>query len=623
MCENSSEQNQFGVGVDSFEWIVNRGYVYVDKTALIHTLISPGKWSDAPCFLSRPRRFGKTLLVDTMQNIFEGRRELFSGLKIENLMGERWDAFPVIRISFNTFKAKPPELVESGLLATIKRIAKHHEINIDAKDSSVAIADLIDSLSVNHKKNWIANGKDPSILGSKNVVLLIDEYDFPLIANFRNQGTCDDIRLMLHGFYSTIKGCANALRFVFITGITKFREISLFSAMNTTRDITLEPTFAGICGFSSDEIEKYFSKYFDNTLVVLKERGQIGKDASVTDLLKTLADWYNGYTWDARTEVLNPLSVMSFFQDKLFKDYWYETGSTLLTSRIAQNDTDYFKVFAKDLSFSGSLPLMHINKINDTVLLMQAGYLTIAGISGSGTNTQYQLRIPNFEIRDAIRLELLSKFLIADDIVSDITQHLNKKYLQFLNAFATRNEAECEFFLSTIFSGIIQRGAGSPDSTDNNDSTDRHIEQFNPYEFFFRTLLQLLLEFGNSLAIPESFSDIGRSDLAVKVSGNGWVAIEIKHEKADPAHMGADADVSLTGKKIVSGTRSEFVNGHLEKMISAAFAQIIKKNYAKKFLSEGVDVYAAAVAVYGTSDVMVRFKKVVWSEDDGTAAELV
>jgi hypothetical protein len=349
----------------------------------------------------------------------------------------------------------------------------------------------------------------------------------------------------------------------------------------------------------------------------LKDKGQLGPEASEIDLLKTLTDWYNGYTWDGNTEVLNPLSVLNFFREKRISNYWYKTGSSLLTSRIAQKDTDYFKVFSKDLSFNDSLPEMYINHLNDTVLLMQAGYLTVSGITESGTTIQYHLKIPNNEIRDSIRLEILTRFLVPVSELSDIPQFLNKKYLQLLDAFATRDEAKCDFFFSTIFAGFIQRSPGSPESV------ERACRQIDPSilnEFFFRTFLQLFLEFGNKIVTPEPFSDIGRSDLAVQVPGNGWVAIEIKYEKADPAHKGTD--VSLDGETIVLGKRSEYVNSRLEKMISAAFVQIIEKNYAKKYLSEGVDVYAAAIAIYGTSDVTVKFKKVVWGLEDDTV-ELV
>ncbi|MDR1035455.1 MAG: AAA family ATPase [Deltaproteobacteria bacterium] len=615
--KNDSAKNPFGVGEENFDNIIQTKSVYVDKTELIYNLVSD-PFSHVPRFLARPRRFGKTLLLDTMQNVFEGNRQLFSGLAIENLMGDSWDAFPVIRISFNTIDLDPPAIFEASLLGAIKRAAQVNKIILDASSSTTALADLIQSLSLKYREDLLLSGKAPSILPWRNVVVLIDEYDFPLISSIGNDKDCENIRLALHKFYSAIKGCSKFLRFVFITGITKFRELSLFSAMNTTLDITLDSKFAKICGFTIDEIKKSFSEYLAPTLLELKKKGQLAPDASEEDLLKTLSDWYNGYTWDGNTEVLNPLSVLNFFSNKDIANYWYKTGSSLLTSRISQKDTDYLKLFSKDLSFNDSLPEMHINSLNDTVLLMQAGYLTVSGITKSGTTMQYHLKIPNNEIRESIRIELLARLLVPASERSNVIQSLNNKFLQFLDAFAARDEAKSEFFLSTIFAGHIQRGPGSPESVERAYS---HIDPSIINESFFRSLLQLLLEFGNKIVTPESCSDTDRSDLAVQVTGNGWVAIEIKHEKADPDHE--ETDVSFSGETIVVGKRSEYVNSRLEKMISAAFVQIIKKNYAKKFLFDGVDVYAAAVAIYGTSDVTVRFKKVVWGEGENDTVELV
>ncbi|MDR1035903.1 MAG: AAA family ATPase [Deltaproteobacteria bacterium] len=614
--KNDSAKNPFGVGEEIFDNIIQTKSVYVDKTELIYKLVSD-PFSHVPRFLSRPRRFGKTLLLDTMQNVFEGNRELFSGLAIENLMSDRWDAFPIIRLSFNTIKSNPPDIFESSLLGAIKRVAQENQIILDASDSTTAMANLILSLSLKYREDLTRNGKASSILPWRNVVVLIDEYDYPLIRSIGNDTSSEKVRLILHDFYSAIKGCSKYLRFVFITGITKFRELSLFSAMNTALDITLDSDFANICGFTIDEIKESFSEYLAPTLLTLIDKGQLGQNASEKDLLKALAHWYNGYTWDGKTEVLNPLSVLNFFKEQEFDNYWYQTGSSLLTSKISQKDTDYFKVFSNDLSFKKALPEMYINSLNHTVLLMQAGYLTVSGITGSGTNKQYNLKIPNNEIRDSIRLELLTRLLVPASELSDSAQYLNKKYLQFLDAFATRDESKSEFFLSTIFAGHVQRGPGSLESV------ERAYGHINPSilnEFFFRSLLQLLLEFGNKIVTPDSCSDIGRSDLAVQVPGNGWVTIEIKHEKADPAHK--ETDVSFDGETIVLGKRSEYVNSRLEKMISAAFAQTIDKNYAKKYLSEGVDVYAAAFAIYGTSDVMVRFKKVIWCREQRDTVEL-
>jgi hypothetical protein len=607
-----TEKSPFPVGGSTFEEIIRDKGVYVDKTGLIHTLIS-ASWSDAPYFLSRPRRFGKTLLLDTINCIFQGRRELFSGLEIDRRPGFSWDQFPVISIALNRTQPEQ-DLFEPTLLGEVKRIANKNGIVLDSVSSSMAIADLIESLALKHKASWEKQGKDPHLLYKGNVVLLIDEYDFPLISNIGNPKKQEEIRLALRSFYSSIKGCSENLRFTFITGVTKFRQLSLFSSMNNIKDISLNERFATICGFTKQEVKTYFSQFMGSTLLDLKSKGQVDEDADGDSIIEHLMKWYNGYSWDGKSHVLNPLSVLTFFENKEFGNYWYQTGSSLLTSRVANNTVDYFKIFDKDLSFGGLYPEMDLNNLNDTILLMQAGYLTIDSITGFGSRKIYNLTIPNNEIKDSIRLELLAAFFVPSNSLNPDT-YLNRKYLQFLKFFGSRDERKCEFFLSTILAGIIQRGPGSPkiqefqDGQDDQKEDNEKGQQATATEFLFRSLLQLLIEFGNQLVIPESFSDIGRSDLAVQ-SNKGWVAIEIKHENADTTHE--KTDVSCNKGDIIHGIRSEYVNGRLEKMINQAFIQIVQKNYAKKYLADGFDVYAAAVAVYGTSDVMVRFRKVIW-----------
>ncbi|MDR1312664.1 MAG: AAA family ATPase [Deltaproteobacteria bacterium] len=606
------EKSPFPVGGSTFEEIINDKGVYVDKTGLIHALIS-ASWSDAPYFLSRPRRFGKTLLLDTIKCIFQGRRELFSDLEIERRPAFSWDAFPVIHISLNSTKSEEG-LFEPSLLKVVKRAALENGVVLDSGDSSSAIADLILMLSLDHKSSWKKQGKDPRLLYKGNVVLLIDEYDFPLISNIGNPEKQEKIRLTLREFYSSIKSCLRYLRFTFITGVTKFKQVSLFSSMNTVKDISLDERFSTICGFTIQDVKTYFSKYMSTTLSDLKSKRQVDEHADADSLIEHLMKWYNGYSWDGKSQVLNPLSVLTFFENRRFGNYWYQTGSSLLTSRVANNAADYFKIFDKDLSFDDSFPEMDLYNLNATILLMQAGYLTVASTTENGPEILYALKVPNNEIRDSIRLELLAEFFVPSNMEPG-KSYLNQKYLQFLKAFNTRNEEECEFFLSAILAGIIQRGAGSPQTMEVKERVNEKLQQATTTEFFFRSLLQLLIEFGNKSVMPESPSDIGRSDLAVK-SSNGWVAIEIKHEKADSAHE--QTDVSHNKRDIVLGGRSEYVNGRLEKMINQAFIQIIQKNYAKKYLADGFDVYAAAVAIYGTSDVMVRFRKVIWKGDQKT-----
>jgi hypothetical protein len=611
MTDTPVIQDPFGVNVQSFEVIMNSGKVYVDKTGLIHDLIY-GIGSDVPFFLSRPRRFGKTLLLDTIQRIFEGKRELFSGLEIEKRLGSKRDVFPVIRIPFNAMTSKPAKFEES-LLLEIDNIALRSNNALRAVSPSSAIAELILKLSTRYQSACQQNGSDYKPLDERNVVLLVDEYDFPLIGNIGCKSELDTIRLTLREFYSAIKARSNYLRFVLIAGITKFRQISLFSSMNTVRDISLDKHFSTICGFTKQEIQSTFSQYLEPTLLALKQNGQLSEKSTVDDLLDKIIQWYNGYSWDGESEVLNPLSVLSFFEKKSFKNFWYKTGSSLLTSRISQNDTDYFKVFSKDLSFTDSFPEMDLNDLNAAVLLMQAGYLTVGSVTGSGSTEKYHLIIPNNEIRDSIRRELLAGFLVPPK-TSDYEQFLNQKYIQFLDAFGTRDANKCELYLSAILAGIIQRNSGSQNGQQ--DSVKQN-------EFFFRSLLQLLLEFGNKLSMPEASSDIGRADLAIQGPRNEWVVIELKFEAADILNKTAEIPVPVSDNEIVIGKRTKFLTRKLQTMIRNAFKQLVQKNYAKKYLVESTEVYGAAVAVYGASDVMVRFKKVVWSDKQSNKIDIV
>jgi hypothetical protein len=609
MTDTHLLKDPFGVNVQSFELIMESGKVYVDKTDLIHDLIY-GIGSDAPFFLSRPRRFGKTLLLDTIQTIFEGKRELFSGLKIEKLIGSKWDIFPVIRIPFNALKTEPAQFEES-LLFEIKNIALYDGISLEARNPSNAISELILKLSRRHQSVCQQSGTARNKLNKRNVVLLIDEYDFPLIGNIGCKTELESIGLTLREFYSTVKARSNFLRFVLITGITKFRQISLFSSMNTVCDISLDQHFSTICGFTKYEIQAYFSQYLEPTLMALKQNGELSQNSTVDDLLDKIIQWYNGYSWDGESEVLNPLSVLSFFKQKSFKNYWYNTGSSLLTSRISQNDIDYFKVFGQDMSFIDSFPEMDLNDLNATMLLMQAGYLTVSSVTGSGNNKKYHLKIPNNEIRDSIRLELLAGFL-APPKISDYKQFLNQKYIQFLDAFGARDADKCELYLSSILAGIIQRNTGR--QSGQQDSVRQN-------EFFFRSILQLLLEFGNKLSIPEPSSDIGRADLAVQGPYNEWIVIEIKFEAAGISNT--TAEIPVADSEIAKGKRTKFLTRKLQTMISNAFQQLTQKNHAKKYLVVSANVYGAAVAVYGTSDVMVRFKKVIWSDKQSQTIDVV
>ncbi|MDR1312349.1 MAG: AAA family ATPase [Deltaproteobacteria bacterium] len=316
MTETGMKGGRLSVGETSFERIIDNQGVYVDKTGLIHDLIS-STWPGAPNYISRPRGFGKTLLLDTIKCIFQGKRELFTGLEIERRAGLSWDAFPVIHISLNSTTPEQ-DIFEPTLLDAIKAVGLENGIVLDKLDSSSAIGTLILMLSLGHKSSWIKQGKDQRELIAGNVVLLIDDSDYPLTSNIGNPECQEKIgRTLLH-FFSSIKASSSHIRFSFLTGVNKFRPLSVFSCMNTVNDISLDKYFSKICGFTKQEVRENFINFMSHTFSDLNSKRHADEHADVDSIIDQMTKWHNGLSWGGKTQLLNPLSVLEFFEKKKF-----------------------------------------------------------------------------------------------------------------------------------------------------------------------------------------------------------------------------------------------------------------------------------------------------------------
>ncbi|MDR1040651.1 MAG: ATP-binding protein [Deltaproteobacteria bacterium] len=624
--------NSVETTVDSFARLIQLGAVYVDKTGLLIKLLK----SDGPYFLARPRRFGKSLLVDTIRQIFEGRRELFAGLEIETrATGFNWEPFPVIRINMNTVDPDPDQF-QAGLISKLMPTANSYKVPISQTSIANAISDLIINVSMkcsNPKRRKKGDGRVE--IGGKNVVLLIDEYDFPLLKHMSDPAKIEKIRSMLYDFYSSIKGCSDFLRFTFITGITKFRQLSLFSALNNVKDLTFDADFSMICGFTQDEITTYYGKYLDMALSRFVDTGLLPQGSTKADIMDEIVQWYDGYSWDGCSMVLNPFSIKSFLENLAFMDYWYDSGSSLFSNIVNSFDGRHFEIFGKKISIDVPIAIQDVSNINSEAFLLQAGYLTIDRIESTKSSLKYLLKIPNNEIRDAINKELTSKFQAfvknlrfmnkSGDPLTDFTS----MKAALLSSLWSCNVDECEKLLSSIFSG-------------------------NPKEWYrnggegsYKLILLTLMRFGSAIftgnlldALGEVYSDAGRADLLFDVSGNGYIVIELKYLESDEMRKDNDglsgrrseppvevrtapsdgsgypADFAGCSWLLELGLMSDSVKRILERKIEEAFDQILIRNYAKPYLASGKPILAVAVAVYGTSTVMVRFAKVVWKADE-------
>lgn len=365
-------------GISSLSEIRKLGALYVDKTERIYDLIT-GK--NRRLFLSRPRRFGKTLLVDTLSEIFQGSRNLFKGLSIYDKNYD-WKPYPLIKLSLLNICDKTPEKLNANLIELIKTTARISKYNVVWRDSQQASKTLEDLFLYFIERN-------------QQVVVLIDEYDYPLISNLSlPTNTLLDLLEVLRSFYSTLKLYSSSLHFLFLTGVTRIAYTSIFSGLNDLYDISFDSNFTDLLGYTQKELESNFSKPIES----LASLNKMSQDS----FLEKVKKWYDGYRFsESKLSVYNPSDINLFFQGKKFTTYWIDTGTpTFLVnvlSRINKFDITEYLATPKDLPFfKGILKLDQLTEKNNMLrLLYQSGYLTIVGETPDG---RYYLGFPNTEV---------------------------------------------------------------------------------------------------------------------------------------------------------------------------------------------------------------------------------
>ena len=371
------------VGIQDFRTIREEGYLYLDKTEHIYNLIQSGKIY----FLSRPRRFGKTLLVSTLECLFKGERELFKGLRIE----DKWDwdkTYPVIRLDMSSVPIRNKEEADELLSYKINKIAEGHGIKIGGKKSSHRFSELIHFLGEKY---------------SQKVVILIDEYDAPIISNLDDIDKAKAIREEIRDFYRVLKSEEASLRFIFLTGVSKFSKAGVFSALNNLRDITISDISSVMLGITQDEMEQDFSGYID----ALAEREGRNRD----EIIDKIRQWYNGFCFDGEVReekrVYNPFSTLLLFAEQAFRNYWFESGSPkFLLDLLKANEYDIseFEEFrAGGIEFNSYEP----DDLKIEALLLQTGYLTL---KKRIANEIYVLGFPNKEIKESFNAYLIDAY---------------------------------------------------------------------------------------------------------------------------------------------------------------------------------------------------------------------
>ncbi len=453
------------IGDPHFRSIREGGCYYVDKTPHIRNLVEGSKYY----FLSRPRRFGKTLLVDTMQELFEGSEELFRGLHIH----DRWDwsvRHPVVRLSFDV-DYRESDGLESDISEQLSAIEAKAglESSPPTRPGAVRLRHVIRQL--HHSTG-------------RQVVVLVDEYDKPILDLLEDQDRAKANRDYLRGLYGVIKGCARQVRFVFVTGISMYSKVSLFSGLNNLRDISLSPKYNTICGYTDAEIDTVFAPELPDL-----DRADIRK-------------WYNGYSWDWRSKekVYNPFDVLLLFEEREFEPHWYETGTPGFLHGL-MGKGQFSTVGLENLQMHRrELSTFEVEKIRLNALLFQCGYLTIRDRQARSDGDYYLLGYPNLEVRQSLNLELLDT--MGGDLVGrsrNMSRLLGEKDFE---GFAVAVHA----FLGGVPYHWHTAGGGP-----------------RRYEAYYASLLYVGFAAGGHDVRAEEASAKGRSDLVVLLGGRVFV----------------------------------------------------------------------------------------------------
>lgn len=469
-------EQRYPIGMQTFSEIIEEGYTYVDKTFFIKPLLKRGKF----IFLSRPRRFGKSLLLSTLEAYFEGRRDLFKGLAADK-MNLDWTPSPVIHFDFNAEDYS----VETGLLSLLNRFLKKYE-------KEYMMTDVADTIA-GRFANLIEKVAEST---GRKVVILIDEYDKPLLAIEENKQLFEKNQHTLKSLFGNLKSMDKYIRFAFITGVARFSKVSIFSDLNNLDDISLEDDFADICGWTERELIDKFHSGID---ILAEKRGE-----NFDDTLYALRQFYDGYLFtEEGSRLYNPFSILKALKSKKIDPFWFDTGTpTFLARRIKALGTFPPEINGK-LCTREELIAVGLNDRNPIPLMFQTGYLTIAAYHSD--MKLYELRFPNREVEIGFYQQLLP--IYAPEV----------------------SDPFCPFsfslFKTDLFNGRIE------DFMQRLATLLKDLPSEDHKESTYRAVTYLLAVLCGTPVIAEHHGYKGRSDIEV-IAGNYIYIFEFKYNKS-------------------------------------------------------------------------------------------
>ena len=462
--DNGTAKRRLPIGIQTFRLIREEGCYYVDKTAHIQRLVDAGRHY----FLSRPRRFGKSLLLDTIKELFEDCEELFRGLAIH----DQWDwgvRRPVLRVSFGSGHFGRPGQLEALFNDKLDAVERSAGVASAGATAAGRFAALIEALRES---------------AGRRVVVLVDEYDKPILDALEAPEVARANRDFLRGIYSVIKDCDAHVKFTFLTGVSKFSKVSIFSGLNNLTDITLDPRYSTVCGYTEQDLDEVFAPELPGL-----DRAEVRR-------------WYNGYSWRGAEKVYNPFDILLLFDSREFKAHWFETGSpkflidTLLRRGVPTLDLEGM------VGTEALLSAFDVDEMSVEALLFQTGYLTITGEDAQNGLAQYRLGYPNREVRQSLNERLLTALL--PDAARRLAQKASLRRLLADNDFAG-----LEALLRGIFAGVPHQW-----------HTRNNIQDYEGY--YASVVYSYFAAQGLDLVAEESASG-GRADMVVRFKDGVYV----------------------------------------------------------------------------------------------------
>ncbi len=465
------------ISIQTFEDVIAGDMIYVDKTKYIHQLVKGGRYY----FLSRPRRFGKSILLTTLKAFFRGKKELFKGLYIYK-KEKNWINYPVIHIDYSLIEYHNIAIFRASLSNHLKFIAHEYEVVLENTIIGDMLIELVQKLVAKY---------------DQKVVILVDEYDKPMVDYLTDETRFAENRSVLKSLYTNFKGLDSYLRFVMLTGVSRFSKVSVFSGMNNLDDISMTKEFSTIVGFTKEEITANFSAY----LIALRNELGISEEA----LNAGIQYWYNGFSFDGITHLHNSFSILALLSKKEFDNYWFSTGTpTFLIDLVKKQQflpENFQGIKVKDLTGS-SLNMRNFPLIP---LLYQTGYLTIKRVEREGFVRYFYLDYPNYEVEDSFLTHVTATFLEKDEF--EIQPE----------AIALRDALKAED-LDTFVKHLTSFLADTPSRL--------HI----PKEAYYHSLVYLILRLVGTKSLLEKETDKGRIDRVIELPNHIYI-VEFKFGK--------------------------------------------------------------------------------------------